>query len=227
MPMPISIIIPTFNEEKTIKKSLKALQFLRLYGAEVIVSDGGSNDGTKAESANLVDHWIDSAKGRAIQMNAGADAARYSTMLFLHADTALPNNAVNVLKVFIESTSIWGRFDVRLSGDKRMFRVIEFMMNWRSWLTGIATGDQAIFVRKTYFERVGRFPDQPLMEDVSLTQKLKKISRPYCIKVPVTTNSRRWEKNGVWKTIVLMWSLRFKYMLGVDTKKLYQQYYPS
>jgi len=225
MPMPISIIIPTFNEEKTIKKSLKALQLLRLYGAEVIVSDGGSSDNTKAECVNLVDHWVDSAKGRAVQMNAGAEAARYSAMLFLHADTVLPNNSVNVLKLFIESTSIWGRFDVRLSGDKGMFRVIEFMMNWRSRLTGIATGDQAIFVRKTYFERVGRFPDQPLMEDVALTHKLKKISRPYCIKAPVTTNSRRWEKHGVWKTIVLMWSLRFKYMLGVDTKKLYQQYY--
>jgi len=226
MPMPISIIIPTLNEEKTIKKSLKALQLLRLYGAEVIVSDGGSSDNTKAECGNLVDRWVDSAKGRATQMNSGAEAARYNAMLFLHADTVLPNNSVNLLKVFIESTSIWGRFDVRLSGEKRMFRVIEFMMNWRSRLTGIATGDQAIFVRKTYFERVGKFPDQPLMEDVSITHKLKKISRPYCIKTPVTTNSRRWEKHGVWKTIVLMWSLRFKYMLGVDVQKLHRQYYP-
>lgn len=226
MPMPISIIIPTFNEEKTIKKSLKALQLLRLYGAEVIVADGGSSDNTKAECGNLVDCWVDSPKGRATQMNAGAEVARYSAMLFLHADTVLPNNSVNVLKVFIESTSIWGRFDVRLSGDKPMYGVIAFMMNWRSRLTGIATGDQGIFVRKTYFERVGRFPDQPLMEDVALTSKLKKISRPYCIKSPVITNSRRWEKNGVWKTILLMWSLRFKYRLGVDAEKLHRQYYP-
>ena len=158
-------------------------------------------------------------------MNAGADVARHSAMLFLHADTVLPNNSVTLLKLFIQSTSVWGRFNVRLSGNKRVFRMVEFMMNWRSRLTGIATGDQAIFVRKTYFERVGRFPNQPLMEDISLTHKLKKISKPYCIKTPVVTDSRRWERNGVWRTIVLMWSLRFKYMLGVDTKKLHRQYY--
>ncbi|UZE97545.1 TIGR04283 family arsenosugar biosynthesis glycosyltransferase [Alkalimarinus alittae] len=226
MQLRISIIIPTLNEEKTIKKSLKALQLLRLYGAEVIVADGGSRDNTKSECNHLVDCWVDAPKGRATQMNAGADVARFTAMLFLHADTVLPGNSVNLLKAFIESTSIWGRFNVRLSGDKKMYRVVESMMNWRSMLTGIATGDQAIFVRKAYFERVGRFPQQPLMEDVALTQKLKKISRPYCIKIPVTTDSRRWEKHGVWKTILLMWSLRFKYMLGVDVEKLHRQYYP-
>lgn len=225
MPLRVSIIIPTFNEEKTIKKTLKALQMLRLYGAEVIVADGGSRDNTQSECGNLADCWVDAPQGRAVQMNAGADVARYSVMLFLHADTVLPLCSVKLLKTFIESGCIWGRFDVRLSGDKKMYRVIETMMNCRSRLTGIATGDQAIFVKKTYFERVGRYPNQPLMEDIVLTQKLKKISRPYCIKSPVTTDSRRWKKHGVWKTILLMWSLRFQYMLGVDVEKLHRQYY--
>ena len=225
MPMPVSIIIPTFNEGPSIKATLKPLQLFRLYGGEVIVADGGSTDNTREECGLLADHWVDAEKGRAKQMNAGAEVAGRKVLLFLHADTKLPNNFIHLLRVYVDSYAAWGRFDVRLSGDRKMFRVIEFMMNWRSRLTGIATGDQAIFVTEKTFHKVGGFPDQPLMEDVELSIKLKKLSKPFCIGVPLTTDSRRWEKCGVWKTIFLMWRLRFKYQLGVGAEQLHKQYY--
>ena len=223
--MPVSIIIPTLNEGQSVKATLKPLQLLRLYGGEVIVADGGSSDNTKQSCEKLVDHWVEADKGRANQMNAGACAAGKSVLLFLHADTILPDNFVTLLKTFEATNFIWGRFDVRLSGEHKMFRVIAFMMNWRSRLTGISTGDQAIFVRKQYFHEVGGFPPQPLMEDIELSGKLKRLGKPYCINTPLVTDSRRWEKNGVWKTILLMWSMRLKYLFGVNASKLHKKYY--
>ena len=223
--MPVSIIVPTFNEAESIAATLKPLQLLRLYGGEVIVADGGSSDNTREVCEPLVDHWIDADKGRARQMNAGAKVASRKLLLFLHADTVLPNNHIHLLRVLVESYAPWGRFDVRLSGDRKMFRVIEFMMNWRSRITGIATGDQGMFVTEKTFHKVGGFPDQPLMEDIELSATLKKIAKPFCIGDPLTTSSRRWEKNGVWKTIFMMWSVRIKYKLGVGADKLHKQYY--
>ena len=223
--MPVSIIVPTFNEADSIAATLKPLQLFRLYGGEVIVADGGSTDNTREVCKSLADHWIDADKGRARQMNAGAKVATRKLLLFLHADTVLPNNHIHLLRVLVESYAPWGRFDVRLSGDRKMFRVIEFMMNWRSRITGIATGDQGIFVSEKTFHKVGGFPDQPLMEDIELSATLKKLAKPFCIGDPLTTSSRRWEKNGVWKTIFLMWSVRIKYRLGVGAEKLHKQYY--
>lgn len=223
--IPVSIIVPTFNEAESISATLKPLQLFRLYGGEVIVADGGSTDNTREVCKLLVDHWVDADKGRARQMNAGAKVASRKLLLFLHADTVLPNNHIHLLRVLVESYAPWGRFDVRLSGDRKMFRVIEFMMNWRSRITGIATGDQGIFVTEKTFHKVGGFPDQALMEDVELSVKLKKIAKPFCIGDPLTTSSRRWEKNGVWKTIFLMWRLRFLYSIGVSCDVLVKKYY--
>lgn len=222
--MPISIIMPTLNEAGSVSDTLKSLQLLRLYGGEIIVADGGSIDGTKQACEKLVDHWVDAEQGRANQMNAGASVASHPILLFLHADTVLPNNFINLLKAFSESPAIWGRFNVRLSGHHKMFRVIEFMMNWRSRLTGISTGDQAIFVRKTSFEQVGGFPSQPLMEDIELSGKLKRLSKPYCIATPLITDSRRWEKYGVWRTVFLMWSLRLRYFFGESADRIASKY---
>jgi len=227
MPMPVSIIIPTFNEGQSIKATLKTLQLFRLYGGEVIVADGGSTDNTREECSLLVDHWVDADKGRAKQMNAGAEVASRKVLLFLHADTVLPNNFIHLLRVYVESYAAWGRFDVRLSGDRKMYRVIEFMMNWRSRLTGIATGDQAIFVTEKTFHKVGGFPEQPLMEDIELSIKLKKLAKPFCIGEPLTTDSRRWEQHGVWKTIFLMWSLRLRYFFGESSESIALKYKKS
>jgi len=221
----LSIIIPALNEENSIVKTLKQLQPLRDEGHEVIVVDGGSDDQTWQLSEPLVDHAIQSHPGRARQMNRGAALASNEILLFLHADTRLPDDATQQIDAALNCTmKVWGRFDVRLTGQPFMFRVIERMINQRSCITGIATGDQAIFVRRAVFELFGGYAEIPLMEDVELTKSLRSISWPCCIKSAVVTSSRRWEKNGIVKTIWLMWRLRFLYFIGVDPRKLAASY---
>jgi rSAM/selenodomain-associated transferase 2 len=218
------IIIPVLNEELTIVNCLKALQPLR-NSCEIIVVDGGSKDNTKQLAKPLADKFITSEKDRAIQMNAGAESATGELLLFLHADTFLPNDALGILAKLDHNNHQWGRFDVELSGSHPMLKVIAWFMNWRSRLTGIATGDQAIFVNKTLFESVGKYPVIPLMEDIALCKKLKKISPPICLKAKVTSSGRRWEQYGVLRTILLMWSLRLRYFLGADPQFLADSYY--
>lgn len=217
--MLVSIIIPVLNEEDVIGSLLKQLQSCREQGHEVIVVDGGSSDKTSLIARPLADIVIHSEPGRAVQMNAGAVKARGDVLWFLHADSVIPENALLHILQALNSHG-WGRFDVKLSGAHFFFRVIETMMNLRSCISGIATGDQGIFVKKNYFDLIGGYSIIPLMEDIDLSKKLKTISQPVCIKEKLTASSRRWEKKGILATVLLMWRLRLLYWLGVSATKL-------
>jgi rSAM/selenodomain-associated transferase 2 len=224
----ISIIIPTLNEEVALSQNLPKLQAYRDRGHEIILVDGGSHDRSLPVARPLVDRFIQTVKGRAHQMNEGADVAKNEILLFLHADTGLPDSADElILQALNSAEHLWGRFNVRFGNEKFIFKVISKAMNIRSAISGIATGDQAIFVNKNIFEDVGFFDRIPLMEDVALSKKLLKHSRPCCLQEAVMTSSRRWENNGIYKTIFLMWRLRLAYFFGVRPEKLADQYYPD
>jgi rSAM/selenodomain-associated transferase 2 len=221
----ISIIIPALNEAAAIGATLAPLQPLRGRGHEVVVVDGGSVDGTPEIARPMADQVIASPRGRAAQQNAGAAAATGDVLLFLHADTLLPPDADRlVLDGLRTSGRGWGRFDVRLSGAAPLLRVVERMISLRSRVSGIATGDQAIFVRADWFRRTGGFPPIPLMEDVALSAALKRLGPPLCLRERVTTSSRRWEERGIARTILLMWRLRLAYALGADPADLAGRY---
>jgi rSAM/selenodomain-associated transferase 2/rSAM/selenodomain-associated transferase 1 len=220
----LRIVMPVLNEGPTLAQYLHVLQALRQRGAELVVVDGGSTDSTWALASALADQVLLSPRGRAAQMNAGAKDCNADVLLFLHADTQLPQDADQLIARAIASGHSWGRFDVRIDGPDPMLRVVERLMNLRSRLTGIATGDQAMFVRRDLFERLGGFADLPLMEDIELSKRLKKLGRPACMNVPVVTSARRWQQHGVWHTIVLMWRLRLAFFLGTSPQALAQQY---
>ncbi len=211
-----SIIIPTLNEENNIKSCILAIQQFR-DECEIIIVDGGSTDKTLEIAQPLVDLVLNSSKGRAKQMNAGSKQAKGAILIFLHADTLLPENALAEIK---SGQTCWGRFDIALSGKPIILTAIAVFMNWRSRLTGIATGDQVIFVSKHLFDAVGRYPDIALMEDISLCSKLKKISQPVILKTKVISSGRRWEQYGIFKTILLMWSIRLRYFFGEKPETL-------
>ena len=201
------------------------LQALRRAGHDIIVADGGSADATREVASPLVDQVLLAPRGRAAQMNAGAAAAGGDVLLFLHADTWLPENAPKAIARALEgNVSRWGRFDVRLSGRHPLLRIVEVLMNMRSRITGIATGDQAIFVEQGLFRASGGFPNIALMEDVAFSRQLCRIERPVCLRERVITSSRRWEDNGIVRTIVLMWRLRLAYALGADPMHLARVY---
>lgn len=224
----ISIVIPVWNEREALGRHLPWLQPLRGEEHEIILVDGGSTDGGPDEVADLVDQSLTAPPGRASQMNAGAAVARGDILLFLHIDTVLPEDAAErVLQALQTPGAVWGRFDVRLSGRRPVFRRIERAINRRSRWSGIATGDQAIFVRRGTFEELGGYPDIPLMEDVALSRALRRLARPCCLPGPVITSSRRWERNGVVRTVLLMWWLRLLYRLGVSPQRLHRLYYRS
>jgi Glycosyltransferases, probably involved in cell wall biogenesis len=221
----LSVIIPTLNEADAIFNTLSALQPLRVRGHEVLVIDGGSNDDTVSIAKLLSDSIIQSRRGRARQMNAGASWAQGSVFWFVHGDTITPNNADYLIAEQLKSyREKWGHFDVRLSGSHPMLRVVERLMNLRSRITSIATGDQGIFVRRHLFEAVGGFPEIPLMEDIALSRVLKHHGAPVCVREPLITSSRRWQEHGILRTILLMWRLRFYYALGVDPVRLAKRY---
>lgn len=220
----LSIVIPALNEASVIGSTLRPLQPLRERGVEVVLADGGSSDGTAELAAPWVDAVVASPRGRAVQMNAGAALARADALLFLHADTRLPDGADAHVLQALAGGACWGRFDVRIEGRPWMLRVVAAMMNLRSRLSGIATGDQAIFVTRAAFERVGGFPVQPLMEDVEISRRLKALGRPACLRERVGTSGRRWEQRGVWRTIVLMWRLRWRYWRGEPAERLARAY---
>ena len=222
--MMLSIIIPVLNEVAHLPEVLERLAPLRERGAQLIVVDGGSTDGTAQLARDGVE-WVDSVPGRARQMNAGAARARGQMLLFLHADTRLPDLAdEQVVAALAIGPRVWGRFDVRIAGRPWMLRVVAFMMNRRSRLSGIATGDQAIFVRRDSFEALGGFADQPLMEDIELCTRLRRLSSPACLAGPAITSGRRWEARGVWSTIFLMWRLRWAYWRGVPVDRIAEAY---
>jgi rSAM/selenodomain-associated transferase 2 len=226
----LSIILPVLNEQTGIAAMLKNLSGLRARGAEVIVVDGGSRDRTVALAQPLCDRLIAAPRGRAAQMNAGAGVARGDVLLFLHADTVLPADADRLVLEGLaasgrsSSSRIWGRFDVRIEGHHPLFPLIAATMNLRSRLTGIATGDQAMFVDKSAFAAIGGFPDIALMEDIVLSRRLKRLGRPLCLRARALTSGRRWEKHGVVRTILTMWRLRLAFFLGAQPDKLAASY---
>jgi rSAM/selenodomain-associated transferase 2 len=221
---PLSIVIPTLNEAARIEATLRALQPLRVRGVELVLADGGSGDGTAALAAPWVDAVIVAPRGRALQMNAGAARALSGRLLFLHADTALPPQADRCIEQALAAGACWGRFDVHIEGRPWMLRVVAALMNLRSRASGIATGDQALFVTRAAFEQVGGFPAQPLMEDIELSRRLKALGRPACLRARVRTSGRRWEQRGVWRTIWLMWRLRWRYWRGESPARLAEAY---
>jgi len=221
----ISIIMPVLDEGEEIAATLDRLADLRALGVEVIVVDGGSRDATVLRARPRADTVISAERGRAPQMNAGAARASGNVLLFLHADTRLPHDADRmVLDGLHRSGRAWGRFDVRIEGTHRLLPVVARLMNLRSRLTGIATGDQAMFVRRDAFVAAGGFPAIPLMEDIALSKRLKRASRPVCLRERVVTSGRRWEQNGILATVLLMWRLRLAFFFGSDPGKLAHRY---
>ncbi len=222
--MRLSVVIPCLNEAAGIVDTLEALRPLRAAGHEVIVVDAG-DDGAAGLAAPLADRVLRAPRGRAVQMNRGAEVSTGEVLLFLHADTRLPAGAAEAVVAGMTRTGCaWGRFDVRLSGRHPMLRVIERAMGWRSRLTGIATGDQAIFVRRETFHALGGYPEIALMEDIALSRALKRRGSQLCLRERVTTSSRRWEDHGVGRTVLLMWWLRLRYFLGADPADLARRY---
>ena len=269
--MRLSVIMPVLNEAAGITDALLPLQTLRNH-IEVIVVDGGSSDSTSELARGLADQVLTADAGRARQMNAGAAVATGDLLLFLHADTRLPEGFVALVQAAVfgqppfaarpplppkpapthpcrsgldreggsggsggpaaKATSKntpkpWGRFDVRLAPSSPLLNLVAWMMNQRSRLTGICTGDQAIFVRRELFEQLGGYADIPLMEDIELSRRLRKISRPACLRPALSTSSRKWQKHGVWRTIILMWWIRLQYWAGVKPERLVRQYYTT
>lgn len=225
MKMSISIIIPTLNEEYNIQSQLEAINACRTKDVEIIVADGGSVDRTVEIATPRANHVVVAPRGRASQMNAGAQLSQSEILLFLHADTVLPSSAVASMESALAlSTRVWGRFDVRIVPSSSILSAVAWAMNLRSRLSGIATGDQAIFVRRSAFLAVQGFPDIPLMEDIALSKALKRLSRPICLRQKVSTSARRWQSHGVVRTIFFMWRLRLEYFLGADPRKLAMRY---
>jgi rSAM/selenodomain-associated transferase 2 len=223
----LSIIVPCLNEAEGIAGALAALAPFRTRGAEVIVVDGGSTDETLVRARPGADVLVTGPRGRAAQMNAGAQRARGDVLLFLHADTRLPDAADALIRDGLASNGrCWGRFDVTIRGRHPLFPVIARAMNLRSRWSGIATGDQAIFVTRAAFEDAVGYPDIALMEDVALSTALRRRSRPLCIRQRAATSGRRWEKHGVLRTVLLMWRLRLAYRLGVSPDALALRYEP-
>ena len=222
--MTLSIIVPVLDEAAGIEATLAALAPYRTRACELVVVDGGSRDKTLALARPLADRVLTAPRGRAAQMNAGASVAHGDVLLFLHADTKLPANADALIRDSLaQSGRVWGRFDLRFDQGGIM-PLVAVMMNLRSRLTGIATGDQAIFVTRSAFDTIGGFPAQPLMEDIALSSRVRRISRPAYIRAPVTTSARRWRTQGVLRTVFLMWRLRLAYFLGADPAHLARQY---
>lgn len=226
--MKLSIIVPVLNEAEVIETTLAALYSMRERGHEVIVVDGGSADGTLDIAAPLSDRILQSKRGRAVQMHTGAMCANGDVLWFVHADTLVPEDAdlsiLAALNTDVKKSGQWGRFNVRLSGTKPALRIVEYLMNLRSQITGIATGDQGIFVRRDLYKQLGGFPDQALMEDIEFSKRLKRISKPVCLNTVLETSSRRWERRGVLKTVILMWLLRAAYSAGVSARRLAYYY---
>jgi rSAM/selenodomain-associated transferase 2 len=226
--MRLSIVMPVLNEAAHVRDSLVPLQPLRARGHQIIVVDGGSFDGTLGKVDGLVDLAIASASGRATQMNAGLHHAAGEIVLFLHADTVLPEHADERIQAGLAVAGrVWGRFDVHIAGRSILLPLVAAMMNIRSRLTGIATGDQAIFALRSALHSIGGVPDLALMEDVALSKRLKRVSPPACLRDRVSTSGRRWDLDGPIRTIVLMWGLRLAYSLGVAPERLARAYYDS
>lgn len=223
--MQLSIVVPVLNEAAGMRELLAHLQAFVSQGCELVLVDGGSDDGSPELARQAGWLVLCAPRGRARQMNAGAAHSHGEVLLFLHADTRLPPDALaRVLQALAPPRRHWGRFDVVIEGQHPMLRVIAWFMNRRSRLSGIATGDQALFMTRASFDRMGGFPDQPLMEDIEMSCRLNQLSRPVCLRQRAVTSGRRWESRGVWRTIWLMWRLRWRYWRGDSAEVLAQAY---
>ena len=226
--MRLAVVVPVLNEGGAIESTLARMQALRARGTRVIVVDGGSDDATVALAKPLADRVLQSSRGRAQQMNDGAEAAIESgadVLLFLHADSALPDAADGLIETALRTSGrVWGRFDVCIDTEEPMLKVVSTMMNWRSRLTGICTGDQAIFVTRRAFEQLAGFAPIALMEDIEFSKRAKSLSWPAAIRARVITSGRRWQRHGIGRTIVLMWRFRLAYFFGADPQRLAQHY---
>ena len=221
----LSVIVPTLNEAAVIGDTLAALQPMRSRGHEIIVVDGGSSDATAGIARPLADRLLPAARGRARQLQTGAGAAQGDILWFLHADTGVPPDADRLIVNALQAGDReWGRFEVGFTGGGPGMRLVAAGMNLRSCLSGIATGDQGIFISRGLFGRIGGYPDIPLMEDVALCRKLRRESRPVCLHERVYTSARRWQANGYLCTVLLMWGLRLGYFLGVPPATLAKYY---
>jgi len=221
----LSIVMPVLNEASGLGAALRALAPFTARGVQLIVADGGSSDGTSALAQAAGSTVINAPRGRALQMNTGAQYASGQVLLFLHADTLLPEDADRLIaQALADGSAVWGRFDVCIAGQSPMLRVVAALMNLRSRWSGIATGDQAMFMTRAAFDAVGGFPAQPLMEDIEISRRLCRLSRPACLRAKVQTSGRRWEKRGVWRTVLLMWRLRFAYWRGAAPEHLAELY---
>lgn len=220
----LCIVVPVLDEAPGLAARLAQLQPLRGRGAHLVVVDGGSEDESLAIARAHADLAFVAPRGRAAQMNAGAAACPADTLLFVHADTRLPTDADALVARALAGPFAWGRFDVRIDSRRAALRLVERMMNLRSRLTGIATGDQCMFVRHDLFRAVGGFPDIPLMEDIALSRRLLQHGRPACLREQAVTSARRWERDGVWRTVLLMWRLRAAYFFGADPAQLALRY---
>lgn len=222
-----TIVIPVFNEADTVVPCLQKLLTQVGEAWKLVIVDGGSSDETAQLAKQFPVTLLSGEAGRAAQLNLGAQHSEGEIVLFLHVDTSLPENFQKYMGAFLQSPKRWGRFNIRLQPASLGLKVIAWFMNQRSRYTGIATGDQAIFVRLHSFQAVGGFPQIPLMEDVAICKLLKRVSKPYCIYDPVISSSRRWQNQGLVKTVVLMWWLRLAYFCGVSPKRLHRWYYPQ
>jgi rSAM/selenodomain-associated transferase 2 len=220
----LSIIIPVLNEGRLALACARRLASLREAGHELILVDGGSDELAVDQLSPWVDQLLLSEPGRARQMNRGARLAQGEVFWFLHADTRVEEGCVAAMQLALEQGAGWGRFDIRLDGSKSLLRLVERMMNLRSRWSGIATGDQGIFIRRALFQQVGGYPDQALMEDVEISRRLKRLRRPACLQTRLLSSSRRWDRQGVVRTILLMWGLRLAYWLGVSPQHLAAYY---
>ena len=221
----LSIVMPVLNEAAVMGTALQALTPLRARSTQLVVVDGGSSDATVALAHAAGATVVAAPRGRALQMNAGAEQARAGVLLFLHADTLLPENADQLIaQALADGQAVWGRFDVHITGQLRMLRVVAAFMNARSRWSGMATGDQAMFMTRAAFDAVGGFAAQPLMEDIEISKRLRQLSRPACLRARVRTSGRRWETRGVWRTVLLMWRLRFAYWRGAAPEQLAERY---
>lgn len=220
----LSVVIPVRNEAQALPCLLDDLAGLRAAGAELIVVDAGSSDGTCELAQGRVDQLLSTEPGRALQMNAGAAAARGEYLWFVHADTRISSESLSSLQAALGARPLWGRFDVRLSGSGLALWVIGWMISLRSRISGIASGDQGIFVLRERFSALGGYASIPLMEDLQLCRRLKALARPCCLRPPLLTSSRRWEQHGIWRTVLLMWCLRVAYYCGASPEKLSRQY---
>jgi len=223
----LAVVMPVLNEVLTLPGQLVALAELRARGAVLIVADGGSTDGSLALAQAAADAVVCAPRGRAAQMNAGAChplARQADALLFLHADTRLPPGADALIAQALAGDAAWGRFDVRMDGRHPLLPLVAALMNWRSRASGIATGDQAMFVRRPLFESLGGFAPIPLMEDIEVSARLKRVGAPACLRERVTTDGRRWDRHGLWRTVWLMWRLRAAWAAGADAHTLALRY---